>query len=110
MSAQKIIKIQRVKQKRADTQVCPLRKIEKNGEYTLGSSIPTIVQWFKTMTTNEYIRQVKQNDWKPFNGKLWQRNYYEHIIRNEIELNQIREYIMNNPLKWEYDQENKQYN
>ena len=50
------------------------------------------------MTTNEYIRQVKQNGWKPFNVKLWQRNYYEHIIRNENELNQIREYIINNPL------------
>ena len=62
------------------------------------SSIPKIVQWFKTMTTNEYIRQVKQNGWKPFNVKLWQRNYYEHIIRNENELNQIREYIINNPL------------
>ena len=95
----------------------PLRKIEKNGEqiveneknvgYIVRSSIPTIVQWFKTMTTNEYIRRIKQDGWKPFTGKLWQRNYYEHIIRNEIELNQIREYIMNNPLKWEFDQDNK---
>jgi len=94
----------------------PLRKIEKNDERitenketdesTMGSSIPKIVQWFKTMTTNEYIRRVKQDGWKPFNGRLWQRNYYEHIIRNEIELNQIREYIMNNPLKWLLDREN----
>jgi len=36
----------------------------------------------------------------------WQRNYYEHIIRNEKELNKIREYIHNNPLKWELDREN----
>ena len=62
------------------------------------SSIPIIVQWFKTMTTNEYIRHIKHNNLKPFTGKLWQRNYYEHIIRNEIELKQIREYIMNNHL------------
>ncbi len=34
---------------------------------------------------------------------VWQRNYYEHIIRNEIELNKIREYIINNPLQWESD-------
>jgi len=53
---------------------------------------------FKTMTTNEYICNAKQNGWKPFNSRLWQRNYYEHIVRNEIELNQIREYIINNPL------------
>jgi len=37
---------------------------------------------------------------------MWQRNYYEHIIRNEASLNRIREYIINNPLSWESDQEN----
>ena len=97
----------------------PLRKIEKNGEqimeneknvaHTMGSFIPKIMHWLKTMTTNEYIYQVKQDGWKSFHYKLWQRNYYEHIIRNEIELNQILEYIIYNPLKWEFDQENKQY-
>jgi len=58
------------------------------------------------MTTNEYIRGVKQNGWPRFNGKLWQRNYYEHIVRNENELNRIRQYIMDNPLKWALDREN----
>mgnify|MGYP001772887232 CR=1 FL=1 len=37
---------------------------------------------------------------------VWQRNYYEHIIRNEESLNRIREYIVNNPIKWETDKEN----
>ena len=50
------------------------------------------------MTTNEYIRGVKQHDWPPFPGKLWQRNYYDRIIRDEDELNRIREYIIYNPL------------
>ena len=36
----------------------------------------------------------------------WQRNYYEHIVRNEEELNRIREYIFNNPLRWHLDREN----
>ena len=36
----------------------------------------------------------------------WQPRFYEHIIRDEIELNKIREYIINNPLKWELDIEN----
>ncbi|QPM69088.1 transposase [Atribacter laminatus] len=98
-----------VEQKKGRHPGLPLRKIGKNREYTIRSSIPTLVQWFKTITTNEYVRQVKQNGWIPFNGRLLQRNYYEHIIRNEIELNQIREYIMNNPLKWECDQDDKQY-
>jgi REP element-mobilizing transposase RayT len=58
------------------------------------------------MTTNEYIRGVKQRGWKPFPGKLWQRNYWEHIIRDDDELNRIREYIGNNPIQWELDNEN----
>lgn len=33
----------------------------------------------------------------------WQRNYYEHIIRNEKEYKEICEYIINNPLKWDRD-------
>ncbi|WP_198265751.1 transposase [sulfur-oxidizing endosymbiont of Gigantopelta aegis] len=42
-----------------------------------------LVQWFKTMTSNEYIRGVKQQGWPRFNKRLWQRNYWDHIIRNE---------------------------
>ena len=38
--------------------------------------------------------------------RLWQRNYYEHIIRNENELARIREYIANNPAQWALDREN----
>jgi REP element-mobilizing transposase RayT len=37
---------------------------------------------------------------------VWHNNYYEHIIRNEKELNRIREYICTNPLRWRYDVEN----
>ncbi len=37
---------------------------------------------------------------------VWQRNYYEHIIRNDRELHAIREYIKYNPLKWDEDEEN----
>ena len=79
----------------ADLCVCPN---EKQGEHT-GSPLHVIVQWFKTMTTNEYIQNVKNRGWKPFDKKLWQRNYYEHVIRDENELNRIREYIINNPLQ-----------
>ncbi|MFC1502307.1 transposase [bacterium] len=64
------------------------------------------MEWFKTMTTNEYIRGVKKYNWKPFPGKFWQRNYYDRIIRNEDELNKIREYIIYNPEKWDLDRNN----
>jgi putative transposase len=65
-----------------------------------GAPLPRIVQWFKTMTTNEYIRGVKTLGWERFDGKLWQRNYYEHIIRDEKSFITISEYIKNNPAKW----------
>ncbi|HAH20621.1 MAG: hypothetical protein A2Y00_02150 [Omnitrophica WOR_2 bacterium GWF2_43_52] len=84
-----------------------VRPNNDNGQ-THGSA-PTlgrIVQWFKTLTTNYYIKGVRNNNWKPFSGKLWQRNYYEHIIRNDGDLNKIREYIRNNPVNWENDSEN----
>lgn len=74
-----------------------------------GAPLHRMVQWFKTMTTNEYIRGVKPSGWTPFNGKLWQRNYYEHIIRNERDYLRIREYIYNNPLQWHIDAENPEY-
>ena len=73
-----------------------------SGEH-IGSPLHRVVQWFKTMTTNEYIRGVKNNGWEPFNWKLWQRNYYEHIIRNEKTYFKIAEYIINNPLEWQDD-------
>lgn len=65
-----------------------------------------MIDWFKTMTTNDYIRGVKQCQWRPFPGKLWRRNYYEHVIRDERDLNAIREYVSNNPASWEQDNEN----
>lgn len=58
------------------------------------------------MTTNEYIRNVKGNGWQMFNDKLWQRNYYEHVIRNEADLAEVREYILNNPTRWDEDDYN----
>ena len=70
------------------------------------ASLPAIVQWFKTMTTNEYLRGVKTSGWAPFQGQLWQRNYYEHVIGDEKSLNRIREYVLNNPAKWALDPEN----
>jgi REP element-mobilizing transposase RayT len=69
-------------------------------------TVGDIIDWFKTMTTNDYIRGVKHGRWVPFSGKLWQRNYYEHVIRNEDDLRRIREYIQTNPLRGELDREN----
>jgi len=62
--------------------------------------LPTIMQWFKTMTTNAYIRGVKESGWQPFDGILWQRSYHDHIIRNESGLLTIQQYIRDNPAHW----------
>lgn len=69
-------------------------------------SLPQIVHRFKSLTTARYRHGVKQNQWLPFTNRLWQRNYYERVIRNENELSEIRKYIQENPLKWELDPEN----
>ena len=74
-----------------------------------GVPLPTfgaIMGAFKSMTTDEYIRGVKILGWPRFARKLWQKNFYEHIIRNDDELNKIREYLRQNPLRWTSDRYN----
>jgi REP element-mobilizing transposase RayT len=73
---------------------------------TTENSIGRILQGFKSITTHLYIQGVRDHDWEPFEGHLWQRNFYDHIIRNKKELEDIREYIMNNPSNWEHDEDN----
>ena len=73
---------------------------------TVNKSLGRIIQAFKSITTLNYIKCIKKHRWEPFNNKLWQRNYYEHIIRNDDELNKIREYIISNPIIWEKDEDN----
>ena len=63
--------------------------------------IPKTVGYFK-MNSAKYINRLRGAMGYP----LWQRNYYEHVIRNENELYRITEYIQNNPLKWDLDREN----
>ena len=87
----------------ADLRVCPYKTGDHIGDNLgehIGSPLHRVVQWYKMMTTNEYIRGVRNLGWQSFNGKLWQRNYYEHIIRNEQSCQRISKYIINNPKKW----------
>jgi REP element-mobilizing transposase RayT len=70
---------------------------------TLDGSLGRIVQAFKSITTHEYTVGVKQSGWRPFSGRLWQRNYYERVVRDDGELHGFREYIRYNPLKWADD-------
>ena len=65
-------------------------------------SIPRIMQWFKTMSTNEFLRIQKETG-ATNSPRLWQRSYYDHIIRNDTDYCRISEYIKNNPGKWMAD-------
>ncbi|MDR2713894.1 MAG: transposase [Clostridiales bacterium] len=67
-------------------------------------SLPDIVHRFKSLTTKRYGDGVKNNAWKPYPGRLWQRNYYEQIIRNDDDYNRIANYIENNPKNWKDDE------
>jgi len=71
-----------------------------------GLTLASVVQWFKTMTTNAYIRGVREENWPPFREKLWQRGYYDHILRDDRDLDNARRYIMGNLALWEQDHEN----
>ncbi|MEN6536023.1 MAG: transposase [Bryobacteraceae bacterium] len=53
-------------------------------------SLSDVVHRFKSLTTNRYADGVKRHGWPPFPGRLWQRNYYEHIIRDDMALSRIR--------------------
>ena len=57
------------------------------------------------MSTNEYIKGVKKKIFLPFEKTLWQRNYYDRVIRNEKELETIRGYIFYNPIRKVWDEE-----
>jgi REP element-mobilizing transposase RayT len=73
---------------------------------TGGLSLPDVVHRFKSFTTAQYRHGVKNQGWTPFPGRLWQRNYYEHVVRNDDELGRIRQYIADNPASWALDPEN----
>ena len=66
-----------------------------------GHGLPEIVRAFKTFSA----RRI--NEMRGTRGVcVWQRNYFEHVVRDEAELSRIREYVVNNPLQWEADLEN----
>jgi len=69
----------------------------KSPSHTIGA----IIRGFKAATTSK-INALRGTLGQP----VWQRNYYDHVIRSDEDLYNIRKYIIENPLSWEYDQEN----
>lgn len=65
--------------------------------------VSDIMQRFKSKTTHLYGLGVRQTQWLPYHERLWQRSFYDHIIRQAESLDRIREYIYHNPLKWDLE-------
>jgi putative transposase len=64
-----------------------------------------IIGAFKSLCFKRWLVYMRLHQIEEI-GRFWQRNYYEHVLRNEAELYRTREYIIENPLKWKHDLEN----
>lgn len=87
-------------------------KDKKSGQArgpTPTKNLADIIHAYKSYTTAQYRHGVLNEEWEPFKGRLWQRNYYEHVVRSEKELEQTREYILNNPMQWMMDEYYKKF-
>ena len=67
----------------------------------VSASLPTIIRSFKSACSKQINELGSEHP-----GPVWQRNYFEHVIRNEDSLSRIRQYILDNPMRWEFDREN----
>jgi REP element-mobilizing transposase RayT len=76
---------------------CPYRRRSFGGSRT--GSLSVIIGQFKSMVTRRVQRLTRKSD-----VLFWQRNYFEHVIRNDADLFRIRQYIIDNPAQWECDE------
>ena len=67
-------------------------------------TVSEIIQSFKRYSTVEYTKMVKYGILPPFDKQIWQRSFYDHVIRNRDDYNEIYKYIYENPMKWQFDQ------
>jgi REP element-mobilizing transposase RayT len=77
----------------------PLREKGKTPFRSPSKTVGSIIRGFKIGVTKWSRQNTDAHD-------IWQRNYYEHIVRDDEDLNNITEYILNNPLQWSLDEEN----
>ncbi|MCK8059349.1 MULTISPECIES: transposase [unclassified Fusibacter] len=68
------------------------------------STLSDFICSFKSNSTIQIIKAVKSGKLEPFDKRIWHRNYYEHVIRNEKEYLLKRDYIVRNPYRWEEDE------
>ena len=86
---------------------CSLR-LEKSWQTKWARSLSSIIRGFKIGVTKWYRGNELNNNNDYYAQFSWQKSFYDHIIHNEKSLFKIREYIINNPLKWEFDRNNSE--
>ena len=79
--------------------------IDKREGASPSPTISNIIGSFKSKCSLEYLNYITQNNLNT-SGQIWQRSFYDHVIRNERSLDAVREYISNNPENWEHDIDN----
>lgn len=67
-------------------------------------TVGDVVGTFKSLCVKHCLDYIKHNESSQHLGKFWQRNYYEHVIRDHDDLAHIRQYIHTNPARWEEDE------
>ncbi len=80
-------------------------EIPKPQKINPAPALGDIVGAFKSLVFKVYLNWIEVND-PSRRAKFWQGNYYDHIVRNDRELNAIRQYIIDNPINWELDRDN----
>ncbi|QRN84529.1 transposase (plasmid) [Chloroflexota bacterium] len=71
-------------------------------------SLIDVVGRIKSITTYRYIQGVRNRQWLSFSERLWQRSFYDHVIRDERDYERIMDYIASNPMNWADDEENRE--
>ena len=79
---------------------------ERRGIKPLPTPLYDMIGTFKSLSQNEYAIHVRNDGWPPFRKRLWQLRFHDHIIRNNDELDRIRNYIEENPKNWYEDENN----
>lgn len=69
----------------------------------LAENLSDVVRWIKNASHRRYGIGVKQSGWQPYQGRLWQKGFHDHIVRGEKELETLRNYIATNVERWEED-------
>lgn len=68
-------------------------------------TLSSVVHAFKSLTTSAHANGVRSHGWPEFDRRLWQQGFYDHVIRDERDLDRVRAYIDANPEHWHQDRE-----